>query len=134
MRIERTQFRADGIFGRMYNANGVPQAYTLEHAYENPDGTYSPKVPPGQYICVRGQHQLEGMSAPFTTFEVTDVPGHTNILIHFGNWNDDSAGCFLIGQAIIPSDKGQMITNSRATFDAFMSSMAGISEFMLTVQ
>lgn len=134
MKLVRSQNRADGIFSRLFNDHGVPQCYTLEHSYANLDGTFSPKIPNGQFICVRGMHQLASMSSPFETFEITGVPNCTGILIHWGNWDRDSSGCILVGNAVVTQDDGtEMIVNSKNTFEDFMNSMDGITEFMLTV-
>lgn len=110
---------------------------TLEHSYEfRPDSTsvstsYFPKIPSGTYLCVRGEHQLEGMAQPFETFEVTNVPGHTNILIHPGNFNKDSEGCILIG---LSRDGDKDILQSRAAFEAFMDFQKGVDSFTLKLE
>jgi hypothetical protein len=134
--IKRTTFEADGIFGIMADTTGKVLAVTLEHAYDssNGDGTFIPKLPTGTYTCQRGQHQLAGMSQPFTTFEIMNVPGHTNILIHWGNFNKDSEGCVLIGETIdIYIGGSHMITSSRITFENFMSLQSGVDSFTLVV-
>ena len=133
LKLIRNQFKADGIFGEMRDINGKLIAYTLEHAYDDGSGNYAPKTPPGQYTCQRGQHQLHSMTSPFETFQIMNVPNHSNILIHMGNWNTDSDGCCLIGEAIVPSSKGQMVTNSKATFVDFMQLQDGLDVFQLTV-
>ena len=134
MKLVRTAFRADGVFGRLYNDNGVPLCYCLEHAFEQDDGSWLPKLPIGTYNCVLGQHQLEGMVHPFQTYEITNVPGHTNILLHMGNFNRDSDGCVLLGQAIVTqADGSQMITNSVHTFTDWMNGLSGAPSFTLVV-
>lgn len=135
MRLIRTAFLVDGIFGRLYNDNGVPIAYTLEHSYLQSDGTYFPKLNAGEHKCVRGTHQLHN-GIPFETFEITGVPGHSNILFHSGNFNADSEGCILLGHNITydsPSQK-HMITTSKITFQEFMQTLENINEFQLTVE
>ena len=135
MRLVRTAFEFDGVFGRIFNDNGVPLCYTLEHSYPQEDGSWLPKIPlTGQFICVRGEHQLASMSKPFETFEVTGVPDHTNILIHMGNFDKDSEGCILVGRAIVTQDDGtHMVTSSVNTFEDFMNGLAGVKEFLLNV-
>jgi hypothetical protein len=128
------QYRVDGIFGELRDLNDLLIAITLEHAYplDDDDGFY-PKIPVGTYHCERGIHQLEGMPNPFETFEITQVPNHSKILFHWGNWNDDSSGCVLLGKALAPSTKGQMITDSRAMFAKFMQLEINQATFRLTV-
>lgn len=135
-RLKNEAFDADGVFGALYDAANKAIAVTLQHAYDSGkgDGSYLPKIPPGVYKCVRGQHRLEGMSADFTTFEITGVDGHTNLLFHWGNYNLDSEGCVLLGEHVAPTDNGLMITNSRDTFAKFMGLLTGVDSFTLTVE
>ncbi len=105
---------------------------TLEHAYQEGE-LWLPKMKLGSYTCQRGMHRLNGMEQDFETFEITAVPGHTNILFHWGNWTKDSEGCVLLGEALAESSEGEMITNSKATFAHFMERLAGVDSFTLTV-
>lgn len=135
MTLRNTDYRDDGIYGELLDDQGAHFCYTLQHAYDsgNGDGSYSPKIPPGTYTCQRGQHQLAHMPAPFTTFEVLNVPGHTNILIHKGNYNDDSEGCILVGTTINKGDTW-MITASAPVFNKFMQLQSNNDTFTLTVE
>jgi hypothetical protein len=142
LKLIRHDHQVDGIFGKLFTEEGEKIAVTLEHAYDSGlgDGSYTPKVPPGEYLCVKSQHQLHSMAHPFTTFELKKVPGHTNILLHSGNFNEDSDGCILLGQEIThtthaPNHPGgtTMITASRVTFKKFMERMNLIDTFYLTV-
>ena len=128
MRLIRSEFNPDGIFGKLIDDNGDQLAVTLEHSY---NGT--PKLPPGHYLCKRGMHKLEH-GDPFETFEVTGVTGHTGILFHVGNWNKDSDGCILLGRVVVDSPEGRMITSSHMTFAYFMNDLVATNEFLLTVQ
>lgn len=107
---------------------------TLEHAYADDDGNLFAKIPSGTYECKRGLHQLAHMKAPFTTFQLQDVPGHTNILIHVGNYNDDSEGCILLGKDPGMSQKDRMVASSKETFANFMKLQTPVDEFTLTVK
>lgn len=126
--LSRKQYRQDGIFGELRNHNGELVAVTCEHAYQQDDGTWAPKLPAGAtYTCQRGQHELH--SGSIETFEITGVPGHTGVLIHPGNTEDASEGCVLVGEARV----GNAITNSRAAFAKFMALEDGLDQFSLTV-
>ncbi len=133
----RTDKREDGVFGILATSLDTV-ALTLEHSYDAQlgDGSYTAKLQPGTYRCVRGMHRLHNMTEDFETFEITGVTGHTNILFHWGNFNDDSEGCVLLGRNRIPSTKGDgdMITSSRNTFNKFMDLQKNVSEFTLTVK
>lgn len=130
--LKRTDSTADGIFSDLLDPSGNRIACTLEHAYDSGhgDGSYAAKVQPGTYKCVRGQHQLHGMKFPFTTFEITGVVGHTDILFHVGNYNRDSEGCVLLGDAISPVNT---LVGSKDAFNRFMLLLTDIDNFKLTV-
>lgn len=130
MILIRTSHEESGIYGELLNDLGQQIAVTLEHAYLNSDGSYSSKIPDGDYICILGQHQLEGMTHSFQAYELQNVLGHSNILIHMGNYNKDSDGCILLGE----EHSGDMITNSVKTFNEFMESMSGKDSFDLQVK
>ncbi len=133
--LTRTRHEADGIFGELRSLKEMV-AYTLEHAYDDGlgRGSFCPKLPAGVYTCKRSQHRLHGMTNDFETFQVMDVPGHSGILFHAGNFNQDSEGCILLGSAIAPYRGGHMITNSRKEFAEFMALQRGVSEFKLEVR
>ncbi len=127
LKLNRRQYKADGILSELCRCAKII-ARTLEHSY---DGV--PKLQPGVYKCVRGTHKLHD-GIPFETFEVTGVAGHSGILFHAGNWQKDSDGCILVGDAVTMSKQGTMITNSKALFREFMALQNGVNEFLLTVQ
>lgn len=130
-KLNRRQYRSDGIFSDLLDATGNKVAVTLEHAYLSEFG-YDPKIPSGTYLCVRGTHALKN-GVPFETFEVTGVAGHTGILFHCGNFDNDSEGCVLVGDAIAETGSVERITNSRDTFDKLKTLWNGLSSFHLTV-
>lgn len=137
LQLKRIDFREDGIFGVLSDEAGNLVCNTLEHAYDSGsgDGSYVPKIPAGVYTCLRGEHQLAHMPTPFTTFELQNVPGHSNILLHAGNYNDDSEGCVLLGMSVGRSiiKNCEMLLNSKIAFSKFMFLQVGINEFQLTV-
>jgi len=131
--LKRNRFRQDGIFGELLKDNGDGFVVTLEHAYRDQNLNYSPKIPEGSYTCVRGMHRLDGMTEDFETFEITNVPGHTNILFHVGNFNNDSSGCILLGSNVLKADAGWSIQSSRVAFTRFMELQEGVDKFTLIV-
>lgn len=130
--LTRLSFLASGIFGELDADDESFTLYSLEHSYSLPDGIegFYAKIKPGTYTCKRGMHQLEGMAEPFETFQVVDVPGHSNILFHTGNTNKDSSGCILVG---LFRSGDTSIMQSRAAFNLLMKAQEGIDEFTLTV-
>jgi glutaredoxin-related protein len=132
----RKQWTPTGVIGELHDDNLNLVAVTLEHAYKaTPPSSHPwmPKVPNGTYTCVRGMHQLEKMLVPFETFEITGVPGHSDILFHVGNYDADSSGCVLVGENVSYGMMSFMITNSRATFAKFMALQDSVDSFQLTV-
>ena len=128
MRLKRVDSNEHGIFSiLMDNHNNV--FATLEHAYAQSDNTYKPKIPNGTFKCIRGQHQLHS-GPPFSTFEITGVVGHSNLLFHKGNTDKDSEGCVLVGSQRIANT----VVASRVAFELFMDCLDGINEFTLTVE
>lgn len=124
LKLIRKDCKEDGIFGVLLDEQGNQIAVTAEHAYNA-----LPKLPQGVYTCKRGHHVLH--SGPVETFEVLDVPGHSGILLHVGNYpQKDSDGCILLGEERV----GDMITNSRETFEKFLQLQSGVDSFMLTVE
>lgn len=132
MILRRNSFVESGIFGTLSDETNSFHYVTLEHAYATLDTPpkFVPKVPQGTFKCVRGIHQLEGMDHRFETFEITDVPGHTNLLFHTGNVNSDSAGCVLLGYERV----NDTILYSRIAFSSFLDRLNGVDIFELTVE
>jgi hypothetical protein len=127
--LKNTDFLATGIFGELLDDDGNFLFYTLQRAYFA-NGSWSPKIPLGEFVCKRGQHQLEKMLYPFETFEITNVPGHTNLLFHMGNVNEDSEGCILLGNR---REENKGIYKSKDAFASFMQQQAGTDYFILDV-
>ena len=132
--LTRKEKRSDGIFSDLKDADGNVIAECLEHAYDDGNGGWEPKIIDGTHPCVRGPHRLHGMTEDFVTFEITGIPGHSDLLFHWGNYNRDSEGCILVGQKIAVNEDGQMVTNSRVTWQKLMDLQDGVDTFSLTVE
>lgn len=135
-RLSTTSYRGDGIYSELYS-DETRFCVTLEHAYEDADGNWRPKLLRGAtYTCRRGIHRLGHYNGgePFETFEVMGVPGHTGILFHPGNFNRDSDGCLLTGTQVKTANSEWWISESGNTFRHLMQTLFGIDEFELTVE
>lgn len=130
LRLVRSRYSLYGVFGALLDELNRKIAITLEHAYPTMHGSFTAKIPPGDYVCVRGQHRLPGMTNTFETFEVTNVPGHTGILFHKGNYNSDSEGCILLGLLVATG----CVLESRQAFADFLAVQEGCDSFTLTVE
>ncbi len=119
--LVRFDAKESGIYG-VLNINDIYFCHTLEHSYG-----IKPKVPTGNYTCVRGLHFLH--SGPIETFELLGVPGHSGILIHPGNDESSSAGCILVGRPW-----KDILLDSRHTFNNFMLTMKDVEIFTLSIE
>ena len=129
MKLKRLEYRDDGIFSELLSDDGKHIAYCVERSYNK-----KPKLYNGTFQCMKGPHRLKNMRASFETFEIMGVKGHTGILFHAGNWHTDSDGCVLLGQKMVDSPKGKMVTASRITFTKFMNDLKDVKEFTLVVE
>lgn len=91
-------------------------------------------IPVGNYTCVRthGRKTNGGMEIPIT-YEVMDVPNRSGILFHVGNYVDDTQGCILLGLGIDFKDRWPMMTGSKDGFNRFITMLANIRKFDLTI-
>ena len=116
--------------GVLLDLKGVPFAVTLEPPLVLSDDGYHTQpniscVPLGLYRCKRIDSPKFG-----NTFEITNVPGRTHILLHRGNRETDTLGCVLVAESF--SQIG--IGSSRAGFQEFMDMMEGDDFFNLTIK
>lgn len=129
--LKRTECGPFGQFGILNSEDGSFACNTLEHAYPCLD-EYKPKVPAGVYQCVLGPHQLS-TGPKFDTYELQSVPNHTNILIHPGNTQFDSAGCILVGKIRGDLKGVPAVLQSRAAFSEFLAASKGEKVIVLEV-
>jgi hypothetical protein len=88
--------------------DGVDRMWTLELPVR--DGLAGSAIPPGRYPVTIYPSPHFGREMPL----LQNVPGRSEIEIHFGNYPTDSRGCILVGLGHEPD----MITESRLAFDA----------------
>ena len=105
--------------------DGVTFCFTLE-----PGATGEhPRIPTGSYVCRRHQ------SARFKRelWEICDVPGRTDILIHAGNSFMETQGCILVGfDARV--GQGATVWSSGLALKYFMEQTKGLGFFYLDVE
>ncbi len=137
LELVRIAIVPDGAFGVLL-AEGLPTLPTglvsLERTYplcpEVPRGPQLVKVPPGRYVCYRNTYRAGG----YETYEISGVPGHSHILFHKGNVEDDSEGCILLGQrfGLVRGCPG--VLESAIAHGVFMRLMHDRSSFDLRVR
>lgn len=128
----RTDFKETGIFGKLLRKDGELIAYTLEHSLpKDKKGKYYAKTAPGTYVCRRSKwYRKPGEADDVETYEIMEVPGHTRILFHFGNYESDTQGCILLGLKRYKD----MVTHSRVAFNQFMDLVGHKDSFFLTIE
>jgi len=124
--LSRQRFDEHGIFGTIKDSKGKFICYSLEHNYGG-----NAKLAEGEYTCVR--HPPNRL--PYETFMVENVPDFggekvDGILIHVGNYNQDSSGCILLGESTFNT----YIGCSKSAFEHFMSLQREVNEFKLVVK
>lgn len=113
--IVRDQSGPSGVFGTLLTDSGYG-AYTLEPAVDRAE---HPCIPEGCYRAELRPHPKHGVC-----YELVDVPGRTSILIHWGNFQRDTEGCILVGNAIGEIGNEPAILQSKDAYSRFMSDMA----------
>lgn len=134
LKIKRVSIIDPGAFGVLLDENSVPFAVTLEHTYGvNIKGEQHLKIDPGTYQCTR-THYHEGN---YTTFEI-HVPGHSRILFHKANVEDDLDGCVGVAEEFGVLDGKPAIlqsgTHPDKGFNEFMKKVEGLDWFDLVVE
>ncbi len=130
--LSRVSKNPDGVFSILTLPDGT-KYHCLEHAYSDGGQAWLPKIPNGSFTCVRGERKLTSMIHTFSTFEVTGVAGHSNLLFHQGNYDRDSEGCILVGLSFDSDLHPMMVTASRVAFADFMSRLKDVDQFTLNV-
>lgn len=108
--------------------DGVTMFASLELPYRNNVPRIS-CIDNGTYTC-----QLITSPKFGSVFEVTNVPGRSEILIHPGNTVRDIQGCILLGLGHY-YDKGQSsVFSSRIAVERFKAQLGGSISFALSIK
>ena len=109
---------------------------TLEPQWRN-NASGESCIPAGEYPLEMRQspmvYRTSGMAFS-RGWEVQDVPNRDLIMIHPGNWQNDSNGCILVGRAFAVIDGKPGITASRAAFKDLMTRLAKREDWRLLVR
>ena len=133
--IIRVEVGKAGTFGNLL-LNGEAFCVTLEPPWRNNRREVS-SIPVGTYRCARRKSPLvsrisEGKYSE--TFEITGIPGRSDVLFHAGTLVKHTKGCVLIAASFCKLKNDRGVSNSGATFSLFMQTMKGVNEFQLTVR
>ncbi|MCU4177664.1 DUF5675 family protein [Carboxylicivirga sp. N1Y90] len=106
--------------------DGLFACYTLEDEFREVKVMGETRIPAGKYqvkLRTYGGHHTRYLKRYGSDFhkgmlQIMDVPGFTDILIHKGNDDDDTAGCLLVGDSINNNQvKSGFIGNSTVAYD-----------------
>lgn len=125
--LQRIASNDFGTFGVLIKDN-IPFALSLERPWQNNQREIS-CIPSGEYIC-------KAITSPNfgDTFEVTDVPGRSDILFHKGNLSDDTHGCILVGEQFEELYGTPAVLASHKGFRDFMDKFRHMPRFILEIK
>ncbi len=117
----------DGTFGVLLDGR-TPFCLTVERPWlDNRKGESC--IPAGTYLCKRVKSPKFG-----NTFEVTNVPSRSAILIHKGNIMDDSHGCIIVGEQYESKEGKVAVLASGKAFEEFLGRTKDADEFELEIK
>jgi hypothetical protein len=120
IRVEKSE---QGLIGVLL-VDGVVECFTLQ---PDPDDKHF-SIPVGNYLCKRF-HGKKWQD----TFEIV-VKGHTALLFHSGNVEENTEGCVLLGESVgYLGGKRAVLVSGKAFFD-FMARMNNDQECNLIIK
>lgn len=149
MIIEVTLFDKDADSTRSrFSINGVLSGFGIEDEARSvkvkgetriPNGTYnlglrvSPKFSKTYYrddqgnIIASSKRTTNALRSRYHTphelIWITNVPGFEYVLIHWGNTDDDTDGCYLVGSGIGTINGQKAVTGSKAKYESIYPSI-----------
>jgi len=123
LELKTVAVRKDGCFSVLL-WDGRPFAVSVERTFE--DGR--PIITQGAYKCTRSAYVKGG----YETFEV-HVEGHSRILFHKGNVEEDSAGCIVVAASFGEMRERTAVLDARTGFGRLMEATAGLAGFAMQV-
>lgn len=115
----------EGTVGEMFNPDGSHLCFTMELPWDDNIVDQS-CIPDGSYTCVPHNSQDHP-----NTWEVQNVKGRTNVLIHNGNIDSQSLGCILVGSDVGEIDGSTAVLQSVATLNMLRQTIP--KTFTLTI-
>jgi len=124
--LVRLEEAAEGSFG-VLRVNKEVVCVTLEPPDRLNEQNVS-SIPEQQYLCSRVNSPRFG-----DTYEVTAVPGRSEVLFHTGNTVDDTHGCILLGASYGELGGKRAVLASKDAFARFKALLDGAQTFHLTI-
>jgi hypothetical protein len=123
LELKTVALREDGCFSVLL-WDGRPFAVSVERTF----GSGRPVIAQGAYKCTRSRYIKGG----YETFEI-HVAGHSRILFHRGNTEEDSLGCVIVAASFGVMAERTAVLDSRTGFGALMALTAGLDKFTMQV-
>lgn len=102
--------------------------YTLEDRWcDNQHGVSC--IPDGAYRCIPHGWEANSPVRMKRTWEITNVPGRSAILVHAGNRDTDTEGCVLVGMGVYNG-----VLTSSVTAMEELRELIGANPFTLTIK
>lgn len=135
IKLDRIGSTVWGTLGRLELPGGW-NCCTLEPQWRN-NARGESCIPAGEYAMHMRQSPIVARitkARHMRGWEVDGVPGRDLIMIHPGNWQDDSNGCLLVGRAFAVISGKPGITASGAAFDDLMKRLADREEWRIQIR
>ena len=132
LEVRRVYDNGKATIGMLF-VNGKYECLTLEDEHREVKVFAETRIPAGTYkIGLRtegGHHETYKRrygDKHIGMLQIMDVPNFTNILIHIGNLEKDTAGCLLVGD-FPPAAGSSVLTigSSRAAYERLYSKVTG---------
>jgi len=123
----RVETGSSGTFGALKVDKQVT-CWTLEPPFAGNAPNIS-CIPTGQYWCRYTKSPRFGL-----VFEVSNVPGRSNILFHTGNTTHDTSGCILPGERLGDLNGERAVLGSRTAYGKFLAALEKVNGFHLTIK
>lgn len=137
--VERVLSDDDATLSFVY-VNGKFECFGLEDEYRETKVPGETRIPAGFYnVGVRhfgGHHERYQRNYAWHDgmLEVLDVEGFTDILIHKGNTDEDTAGCLLVGKDCSTSGELKVLNSKGAYEDLYTKVIQEAKAGLLTIE
>jgi hypothetical protein len=112
-KLERVIISNQAILGIWKAPTGLELCRTLENPFRTV--IKDSAIPNGVYTCVKDD------TGKFKFYKVLNVPNRKNIEIHQGNYEDDTEGCILVGEAWAIMNNQLAVTRSNSAIERLKS-------------
>ena len=137
--LKRVGRSKEGMSGVMLHNVKLDDAYYDSRAFcvsverDHEDPQFKP-IPAGDFLA-RRYHSAKYPD----TFEIVDLPGcnllgaRSKLLFHWGNTEDDSMGCIILGEQFEYLNKKFAVLQSKKAFQEFMEITKGLESFKFRI-